>query len=103
MDARHEMLALLDHRVFGPAINADPKRYPGDRQRELADVKKTAKETQESYHHYGSAEHIKSMFQDDLRSPYGKRQTDELHELGLPALSDVKDDFLDIAARYHIS
>ena len=97
------MLSLLDRKVFGPAIQADPNRYPKDWIDELVGVKRTAKETQESYHRYGSAEHIKSMYQDDLRSPYGARQTRELHKLGLPALCDVKDDFMDIAARHHIS
>jgi hypothetical protein len=101
-DAKKAMLDLLDRRVFDPAIAADPGSYPADKRRELAGVQKTARETKASYHKYGSAAHIKSMYLDDLRSPYGQRQTRELRDLGLPALVDVKSDFARIAEENHV-
>ncbi len=98
-DTKRELLALLDESVFDPALRADANQYPADKRADLADVQHTARDTQRSYHRYGSSQHIVSMFEDDLRSPYGARETRKLHDLGLPAFPDVKDEFMRIAGK----
>lgn len=95
--AKQRLLDLLDRKAFDPVINADPSDYPEGKREKLRDVQETTKSTKQSYREYGSAEKVRQMFRDDLRSDSARNVQREISSLGLPTLQDVKDEFERVA------
>ena len=80
-------------------LNAKPDRYSEHERSQLAEVQRATQAEIERYRKYESAEKVVRMFKDDLNSEPAKRIHRELHQLGLPALDGVRDEFLDLAER----
>lgn len=101
-DAQQELFQFLDRRVFQPIMNASPGRYSGDDDKQkLADVKDRTRREKERYQNYEDAQKLRSMYLDDVQQSSGaaERTNDELKELGLPRLEDVRDEFMSLCDR----
>ena len=96
-NARDKLLDLLDNKAFDPVLQASPDDYKGDDQEKLKDLQKTTKSTKESYHEYDSAEKVRQMFRDDLSSDAAQDVHQQLRDLGLPTLNDIKPEFERVA------
>lgn len=97
-DAKQKLLDLLDEKAFDPVLNASPDDYKSESdKKELRDLQKTTRSTQQSYHKYGSAEKVREMFWDDLSSDAAEKVHRRLKDLGLPTLDDVKPEFEKLA------
>ncbi len=97
-DAKGKLLELLDRKAFEPVLNASPDDYKSESdKKELRDLQKTTRSTQQSYHEYGSAEKVREMFRDDLSSDAAQKVHRRLKDLGLPTLDDIKPEFEKLA------
>jgi hypothetical protein len=56
-------------------------------------VQDRTRSEKDRYHHYGSAEEVIRMYQDDLHSENARPVNERLKKLGLPRLVDVKEEF----------
>jgi hypothetical protein len=93
---REELLRFLDRRAFKPVLRASPDDYASDADKELLeDMKRRTETEQERYHHrYKTAEEVRTNFLRDLSSEPAQRVHAELRRLSLPALPELKDEFL---------
>ncbi len=96
-ETRKKLVSLLDRKVFEPILRASESRFPeADRQR-LAQVKRsTGSERKRYYEDYRTPTEVRENYLSDLQSSAGKRISAELERLGLPTLSSVKDELLDL-------
>jgi hypothetical protein len=83
--------------VFNPILRARRSDYNDSQQRKLADVQQATRSEKQRFRGYRSAEDVRTNFLSDLHSETAKRINHELHELKLPRLSDVKEEFLALA------
>jgi hypothetical protein len=93
MGSREELVDFLDRHVFDPILNASPNSYPERLRDDLQYVQDRTQSEKDRYHQYGSASEIVRMYKDDLKSDNAKPVNRKLHELGLPRLVDVKEEF----------
>ncbi len=98
MANKNELVQFLNHRVFDKILAAKPNDYKESQREDLSYVQRATRDEKSRYEHYGSAEEVVNMFNDDLRSENAKPVNSRLRELGLPRLEDVKDEFLRKAA-----
>lgn len=97
-NARDQLLDLIDRKAFQPVLNASPDEYKNERDKQkLQDVQKTTRSTQQSYHEVKTVEKVRDKFRDDLSSDAAQKVHRELHDLGLPTLNDIKDEFEQLA------
>jgi hypothetical protein len=99
--ARQQLNRLLDRRVFDPILTASPRRYSGDRKRMLDEIKLRTQREKERYQHYESAKQLREMYLADVSQDTGaaKRDNDELKQLGLPRLTEVQKEFMQMCDR----
>lgn len=97
--AREKLLNLLDRKAFDPVLKASPDDYRSESdKKKLRDVQETTRKTQQSYHEkYKTARDVRDNFRDDLSSEAAKKVHRQLHDLGLPTLNDIKDEFEKLA------
>ncbi len=93
MASKDELVRFLDSKVFDPVLNASPDKYNGNKKDDLKYVQDKTRSEKERYHHYGSADEVVRMYNDDLNSENAKPVNTKLKELGLPRLVDVKEEF----------
>jgi hypothetical protein len=98
-DAKQQLVEFLDRKVFDPVLHASERGKGDADKRRLEHLKDRTRSEQDRYHHYEDAAKVKQMFQDDLRSEPARRIHRESHQLGLPALPDVQDEFDQLCAR----
>lgn len=101
--AREKLLDLLDRKAFDPVIHASPDDVAEGKRDRLEGLQETTRSTKESYHEkYGSAEKVAEMFRDDLSSDSARKVQQELKDLGLPTLQDVKEEFEELARELEV-
>ena len=93
MASKHELVSFLDQHVFDPILKASSDKYSRNKQDDLKYVQDRTRSEKERYHNYGSADEVVRMYKDDLNSENAKPVNNKLKELGLPRLTDVKDQF----------
>lgn len=97
-DARDRLVELLDEKVFRPILETPPGRYSGRDRQVFEDVREKTERTRDRYRNdYGSAEKVYEMYRSDLSSEPAQRVSHDSHRLKLPALEDVRDQFVDLA------
>jgi hypothetical protein len=96
---REKLLDLLDKKAFNPVLKASPDDYSKESDnKKLQDVQETTRSTQESYHkRYKTAKDVVDNFRSDLNSHAAKKVHQELRDLGLPTVNDIKDEFEGLA------
>jgi hypothetical protein len=99
MPGKQELIHFLERKVFNPILQAKADDYSGDDRERLEHVQKSTESEKERYHHYGNAEEVVLNFKRDLHSEAAKKINAELSRLKLPRLPDIKDEFLDFAAK----
>ncbi len=69
-DAREQLLDLIDKKAFEPVLDASPKDYEKEQDRQkLADAQQTTRSTQHRYHtSYKTAKDVYQNYKDDLSS-----------------------------------
>jgi len=92
-DAKEKLVDFLERKAFRPVLNADPGSYPESKRHKLKDVQEATRAELERFHHYGSAEEVYRMFEDDLSSKPAQRVHRELRDLDLPTLNDCREEF----------
>jgi hypothetical protein len=97
MATKNELLTLLDKHVFHPTLNARPNRYGEKQRKELRDLQRRTEEEKARFHGYDSAEHIVAVFREEIGSELARPMHARLKDLGLPAMPDVRDQFLRLA------
>lgn len=104
-DAREKLLDLLDKKAFDPVLKASPDRYNSDKDKQtLQAMQRTTRNTQQSYHEkYKTAQAVRTNFHRDLSSEAAKKTHRMLHELGLPTLEEIKDEFEQLAKKLGVS
>jgi hypothetical protein len=93
MASKQELVHFLDQRVFDPILRASEDKYHGKQRDDLKYVQDRTRSEKERYHKYGSADEVIRMYKDDLNSENAKPVNSKLRELGLPQLSDVREEF----------
>jgi hypothetical protein len=93
MASKDELVRFLDERVFNPILHASAERYSGKEREALQYVQDRTKSEKDRYHHYSSADEVVRMYKDDLHSENAREVNRKLHELGLPRLADVREEF----------
>ncbi len=93
MASKDELVNFLDQEVFDPILKASPNGYSDKQQQDLQYVQDRTQSEKERYHSYGSVDEVVRMYKDDLHSENAKPVNRRLHELGLPRLVDVKEEF----------
>jgi hypothetical protein len=98
-DSKTKLLRFLDRKVFNPVLKARPDKYSETDQKTLDRLKRKTADEQQRYRTYKSAGQIRQEFEDDLDSAAAKKVHANLRKLKLPALPDVRDEFLKLADR----
>lgn len=101
-DAQHKLLAFLDRKAFEPVMRARPESYPESQRAKLKEVQDATRAEQERYRHYGSARKIVEMFKDDLASAPARKIHRGLHQLGLPTIEELRDEFEHLAEEFGV-
>ena len=93
-DKKEKLVHLLDKGAFDPILKESPEQFTGEKRAMFEDVRRSTESEKNRFHHYGSAEEVKKNYLSDLSSRTGKKKNEELEELGLPKLPDLKEKFL---------
>jgi hypothetical protein len=97
---RDRLLAFLDDHFFDPVVKASPYDYPDEPlQRRLRDAQSAVRSMKSLYVHSTSGKDVVQSFRSDLQSDAVRRVDAALRELGLPALGDLEQEFLQLAYR----
>lgn len=94
-DEKKELVDFLESRAFRPVLDRRPDDYPSESDRQkLRDVQGATRRDLDRYREdYGSAREVIDNYKADLTSSAGRKVRSELHELRLPTLDDVQEDF----------
>jgi hypothetical protein len=92
-DAKRRLVHFLDEKAFRPVLRADPAKYPEYKRDKVKDAQRRTEDEIERFRNYGSANDVVVNFRRDLTSEPAKKVHRELHELGLPTLNDVREEF----------
>jgi hypothetical protein len=93
--AKKELLKLLDEKAFDPVLKASPDDYQKEEDKQkLKELQEKTSSTKRRYHEeYNSVDAIRSNFSSDLSSDSAEKVQKQIADLGLPTLSDIKDEF----------
>jgi hypothetical protein len=99
--AKRELVAFLNKKAFDPVLKKNPDEYATQVDKEkLRKVQHSTQSTKEKYNHeYGSAEEIVMRFKGHLHSKAAKKVHENLRDLGLPTLNDLRDEFSKLSER----
>ena len=93
-DKREKLLDFLDRRAFDPVLEASPDDYNENDRKKLKDIKAKTQSTKKRYHqNYDTAKEVVDNFKADLSSEAAEKVHDDLRDLGLPTLNEIKGDF----------
>lgn len=99
--AKDRLLEFLNERVFDPVLTASAYNHDADDEarRIVRDVQSAMRILKASYYRSTSSRDVVESFRSDMHSGVVQRVDSTLHDLGLPALSDVEQEFLQLAQR----
>ena len=97
--AKQQLIDLLNRKVFDPVIHASESGKSDAEKQKLEKIKGQTRTEQQRYHHYEDAAKVKQMYRDDLRSAPAEKVHRESHQLGLPALPDIREEFEQLCHR----
>ncbi|XYI02652.1 hypothetical protein ACMHYB_24015 [Sorangium sp. So ce1128] len=94
--SRDALIQFLDRRAFEPVLRASSGDYASDADRELLEdvQRRTATEQKRYRESYQTGEEVRTNFLRDLSSEPARKVHAELRRLRLPALPELKDEFL---------
>ncbi len=93
-DARERLLDFLEARVFQRVLDASPEDYESEKDRKrLERVRHALHADVNRYRALQTVDEIVDHYRTDLERDREREVFDVLHELGLPALPDVRDEF----------
>ena len=98
-DARQQLLDFLEKKAFQPVMRAKPEKYPENKRDKLEDVQRSTEKEIERFRGYRSADDLITNFKRDLESAPAKKVHRTLHELGLPTLPELREDFEALAEK----
>lgn len=98
-DARQQLVHFLEEKAFRPVLKADPSKYPPNQRDALKDMQSRTEKEMERFHNYKSADDVVINFKRDLNSHAARKVHQELKELGLPTLPDLREEFDKLAER----
>jgi hypothetical protein len=101
-DAKDKLVHFLEHKAFRPVMDARPDRYPASKRDTLQDMQRRTQSEIDRFRGYGSAHEVVVNFKRDLSSEPAKKVHRALHDLGLPTVEDVRDDFEKLAEELHV-
>jgi hypothetical protein len=96
-DAKNQLVDFLNRKVFEPILGTGPDEYssPSDKQK-LDRVQRAARFEQRRYESERSAEEVRNHFLRELPTEAALSVEADLRHLGLPALSEIKEEFLSL-------
>jgi len=92
--SKEQLLELIHRNVIGPILQARPIEYSKLDRDKLRKAQVEARRQMERYRGYSNADDLRRHFQNDLSSDAGKAAAQQLRELGLPTLEDIRDQVL---------
>jgi hypothetical protein len=100
-DHKADLLSFLDRRAFAPVLEADPANYSEQDRTLLLDLQCRARIGRDRYYNseFNSAEEICAQFLRDITAAEQRDLNRTLDRLRLPALPDVKGEFLALCER----
>lgn len=102
-EKREKLVGFLKEKAFEPVLKASEKKYKTDKEKEkLHDVQQSTQSELERFEKYGSAKDVKENYLSDLNSSTAKKINNELKELDLPRLPDLKDEFLELCEKMEV-
>lgn len=98
---KKQLVEFLEEKAFEPVIKTRGTNYKGDPEKKMLEhVKRSTRAEEKRYREqYRTASEVKQRFFDDLTSRPAKKVDEELKQLGLPRLPDMKDEFLHLCDR----
>lgn len=102
--SKDRLVKFLDEKAFDPVLRKNKDDYSSDADKEkFEDVKRaTEKEKQRFHENYSSAEEVKENFLRDLSSDPAKAIHEKEHELNLPTLPELKEEFLQLCEELNV-
>ena len=100
-DARQQLLDFLEKKAFQPVMHAKAQDFPQNKRDDLQDVQRATQKEIERFRNYPSVDDLVTNFKRDLDSAPAKKVHRTLHELGLPTLPDLREDFEALAEKLH--
>jgi len=102
-DKRERLVRFLDEKAFDPILKKSPEEYSGEKRSKFEDVRRSTESEKKRFHDdYKTTTEVKNNYLSDLSSRTGEKKTSELKELGLPALPQLKDDFLKLCKELEV-
>lgn len=96
-EKRKKLIDFLKEKAFEPVLNVSDNDYKSDvEKKKLQDVQQSTKSEVGRFENYESAKEVKDNYLSDLNSSSAKKINNELKDLGLPRLPDLKDEFLSL-------
>lgn len=93
-DARDELVEFLERKAFDPVLDASADDYDENWKKEwLRDVQEATRAEVERFREQGSVAGVIDEYKGDLNSEPAKKVHRRLHELDLPTLNDIEDEF----------
>jgi len=92
-ETKRRLIEFLDRKAFDPILKARPDDYPEGKRAELKHVQDATCSERERFHSYETAEKVVQMFHDDLSSSAAEKVHRQLRDLGLPTISEVRNEF----------
>lgn len=104
-DCKANLLSFLDRRAFAPILEADPAQYAGSDRELLLELQSRVRLAYNRYHdsQLATAEAIYAQFLEDLCAAEQRNLQRTLDRLRLPALPDIKGEFLGLCERLGVS
>ena len=97
-DVAHRLFDFLDQHAFKPVLSARPESYSEAQREILRSAQADAQRVRARLDAHTSAAELYRSFHEVLASADSRRLHARLHELGLPALDDVRIDFEQMAS-----
>lgn len=92
-EANKRLFEVLDECVFQPVLQADEKSIPEHNRALLLQLKDALSQQRELFHTCASDEEVHQAFHEQINSAEAEKTKLQLHELGLPALADCREQF----------
>jgi hypothetical protein len=98
-DGKEKLIHFLEEKAFFPVVRADASNYANDKREQLKDLQQRTQREIERFRGYRSADEVVVNFKRDLSSQPAKKVHQQLKDLGLPSLPDVREDFESLAGK----
>ncbi|MDW6023610.1 hypothetical protein SAZ10_17820 [Mesorhizobium sp. BAC0120] len=102
-DPKNQLVDFLEKRAFDPVMRAKPDGRSETERKKLEHVQNATQSEIERYRGYDSAKEVVVNFRRDLDSSAAKKVHSELHQLNLPTVRDIREEFEKKVASLHVS